>query len=32
MVHDTIDLYGGRLSIDTSAFGGARVTVRLPGR
>lgn len=32
MVRDTIDLYGGRLSIDTSAFGGARVSVRLPGR
>ncbi|HEX4649358.1 MAG TPA: ATP-binding protein [Steroidobacteraceae bacterium] len=32
MVHDTIDLYGGRLSIDTSALGGARVSVRLPGR
>jgi len=32
MVHDTVDLYGGRLSIDTSPLGGARVTVRLPGR
>ncbi|MGN6454473.1 MAG: ATP-binding protein [Steroidobacteraceae bacterium] len=32
MVHDTIDLYGGRLSIDVSPLGGARFTVRLPGR
>jgi len=32
MVHDTVDLYGGRLSIDTSPLGGARVTVRLAGR
>jgi two-component system, OmpR family, sensor histidine kinase PhoQ len=32
MVHDTVDLYGGRLSVDTSPLGGARVSVRLPGR
>ena len=32
MVHDTVDLYGGRLAIDTSPLGGARVSVRLPGR
>jgi two-component system, OmpR family, sensor histidine kinase PhoQ len=32
MVHDTIDLYGGTLCIDASPLGGARFTVRLPGR
>ena len=32
MVHDTVDLYGGQLSIDASALGGARFSVRLPGR
>jgi two-component system, OmpR family, sensor histidine kinase PhoQ len=32
MVHDTVDLYGGTLSIDASPLGGARFTVRLPGR
>jgi two-component system sensor histidine kinase PhoQ len=32
MVHDTVDLYGGQLSIDASALGGARFAVRLPGR
>jgi two-component system, OmpR family, sensor histidine kinase PhoQ len=32
MVHDTVDLYGGKLSIDASSLGGARFTVRLPGR
>jgi two-component system sensor histidine kinase PhoQ len=32
MVRDTVDLYGGRLMIDTSALGGARFTLRLPGR
>ena len=32
MVHDTVDLYGGALSIDSSPLGGARFTVRLPGR
>jgi two-component system, OmpR family, sensor histidine kinase PhoQ len=32
MVHDTVDLYGGRLAIDASPLGGARFTLRLPGR
>jgi two-component system sensor histidine kinase PhoQ len=32
MVHDTVDLYGGQLSIDASPLGGARFSVRLPGR
>jgi two-component system sensor histidine kinase PhoQ len=32
MVHDTVDLYGGQLSIDASPLGGARFAVRLPGR
>lgn len=32
MVHDTVDLYGGSLSIDTSPLGGARFMLRLPGR
>jgi two-component system, OmpR family, sensor histidine kinase PhoQ len=32
MVHDTVDLYGGQLSIDSSPLGGARVSLRLPGR
>ncbi|MBV8146631.1 MAG: two-component sensor histidine kinase [Gammaproteobacteria bacterium] len=32
MVHDTVDLYGGSLAIDGSPLGGARFTVRLPGR
>jgi two-component system sensor histidine kinase PhoQ len=32
MVRDTVDMYGGRLTIDTSALGGARLTVTLPGR
>jgi two-component system, OmpR family, sensor histidine kinase PhoQ len=32
MVRDTVDLYGGRLSIDTSPLGGARLTLQLPGR
>jgi two-component system sensor histidine kinase PhoQ len=32
MVHDTVDLYGGKLSIDASPLGGARFTVHLPGR
>ena len=32
MVHDTVDLYGGRLTIDASPLGGARFTLRLPGR
>ena len=32
MVHDTVDLYGGRLTVDASALGGARFSLRLPGR
>jgi len=32
MVRDTVDLYGGRLAIDTSPMGGARFSLRLPGR
>jgi len=32
MVQDTVDLYGGRLTIEASALGGARFTLRLPGR
>jgi two-component system, OmpR family, sensor histidine kinase PhoQ len=32
MVRDTVDLYGGRLSIDSSPLGGARICLRLPGR
>ena len=32
MVRDTVDLYGGRLAIDTSPLGGARFVLRLPGR
>jgi two-component system, OmpR family, sensor histidine kinase PhoQ len=32
MVHDTVDLYGGQLSIEASPLGGARFSVRLPGR
>jgi two-component system, OmpR family, sensor histidine kinase PhoQ len=32
MVHDTVDLYGGALSIDASPLGGARFSLRLPGR
>jgi len=32
MVRDTIDLYGGRLTIDRSPLGGARFALRLPGR
>jgi two-component system, OmpR family, sensor histidine kinase PhoQ len=32
MVRDTVELYGGHLAIETSALGGARVTLRLPGR
>jgi two-component system, OmpR family, sensor histidine kinase PhoQ len=32
MVHDTVDLYGGSLSIDSSPLGGARFSLRLPGR
>jgi two-component system sensor histidine kinase PhoQ len=32
MVHDTVDLYGGSLNIETSPLGGARFSLRLPGR
>jgi two-component system sensor histidine kinase PhoQ len=32
MVHEMIDSYGGRLVIDSSPLGGARFTLRLPGR
>lgn len=32
MVRDTVDLYGGRLGIDSSPLGGARLALRLPGR
>ena len=32
MVRDTVDLYGGTLALDTSALGGARFVLRLPGR
>ena len=32
MVHDTVDLYGGAISIDASPLGGARFSLRLPGR
>ena len=32
MVRDTVDLYGGRMSIESSDLGGARFSLRLPGR
>jgi two-component system sensor histidine kinase PhoQ len=32
MVHDTVDLYGGKLAVDASPLGGARFALRLPGR
>jgi two-component system sensor histidine kinase PhoQ len=32
MVRDTVDLYGGRLAIEQSSLGGARISVALPGR
>ena len=32
MVQDTVELYGGQLLIDASPLGGARFTLRLPGR
>jgi two-component system sensor histidine kinase PhoQ len=32
MVHDTVDLYGGKLAVEASALGGARFSVRLPGK
>jgi two-component system sensor histidine kinase PhoQ len=32
MVRDTVDLYGGTIGIDASPLGGARFSLRLPGR
>jgi len=32
MVHDTVDLYGGKLVVDASPLGGARFSLRLPGK
>ncbi|HEY6125089.1 MAG TPA: ATP-binding protein [Steroidobacteraceae bacterium] len=32
MVHDTVELYGGSMRIDSSSLGGARFELRLPGR
>lgn len=32
MVHDTVDLYGGSLIVDASPLGGARFSMRLPGK
>ena len=32
MVRDTVELYGGTLSIDAAPLGGARFTLQLPGR
>lgn len=32
MVRTTVELYGGRLEVDASPLGGARFTLRLPGR
>lgn len=32
MVHDTVDMYGGSFAIDRSPLGGARFSLRLPGR
>jgi signal transduction histidine kinase len=32
MVHDTVALYGGAMRIDSSALGGARFELKLPGR
>jgi two-component system, OmpR family, sensor histidine kinase PhoQ len=32
MVRETVDLYGGGLSIEQSELGGARITLALPGR
>ena len=32
MVRETVDLYGGRLAIERSMLGGARISLALPGR
>lgn len=32
MVRETVDLYGGRLAIEKSTLGGARISLLLPGR
>lgn len=32
MVRDTVDLYGGKLAIDSSGLGGARFRLELPGK
>jgi two-component system sensor histidine kinase PhoQ len=32
MVHDAVDLYGGSLIVDASPLGGARFTLKLPGK
>jgi two-component system sensor histidine kinase PhoQ len=32
MVRETVDLYGGRLAIEQSMLGGARIALALPGR
>jgi len=32
MVRETVDLYGGKLTLDTSTLGGARLTIFLAGR
>jgi two-component system sensor histidine kinase PhoQ len=32
MVHDTVDLYGGKLMVDAAPLGGARFSLRLPGK
>jgi two-component system sensor histidine kinase PhoQ len=32
MVRDTVDLYGGKLAIERSELGGARISLALPGR
>lgn len=32
MVHDTVDLYGGKLAVEASPLGGASFSLRLPGK